>query len=295
MNMEETPKQIITVGSLFAGIGGIELGLEWAQNERYQFKTVWQVECDPYAQAVLKKHWPDVGRWDDVRTFPPAPAEYWRCDVICGGFPCTDISTAGKMAGINGEHSGLWSEYIRTVRAIQPRFVIVENVAALLGLGMGRVLGDLAASGYDAEWECLPAAAFGAPHIRDRVFILAYPESLRARLVHTRSRRQNEKAAVADGSSAAAPLPCDSKRRGLQGGILRSTAPPAEKFTSGRRTSLGTYIGEAWPPEPREDWLDDGLSGPLAEACSRLVGNAVVPQVAQWIGERILEAIRDNE
>jgi site-specific DNA-cytosine methylase len=135
------------------------------------------VEIDPFCQKVLAKHWPNVRRWDDVRTFPPEPTDDWRCDVICGGFPCQDISLAGKGAGLAGERSGLWVQFSRIVCLLRPRFVVVENVSALLIRGLGRVLGDLAACGYDAEWDCIPAAAVGAPHIRDRVFIVSARDS----------------------------------------------------------------------------------------------------------------------
>ena len=98
----------------------------------------------------------------------------FQCDVITGGFPCQNISNAGNRAGIEGEQSGLWKEMLHTIRLVQPKFAVVENVPALLGRGMDRVLGDLAQSGYDSEWDCIPAAAVGAPHRRDRVFIIAY-------------------------------------------------------------------------------------------------------------------------
>src|SRR5687767_562507 len=112
----------MTFGSLFAGIGGFDLGFE-----RAGMRCEWQVEIDPYCRRVLAKHWPDVRRWDDVRTFPPDGD--WGVDVICGGFPCQDISAAGKQAGIEGERSGLWGEYERIIRVLRPRIVVVENVA----------------------------------------------------------------------------------------------------------------------------------------------------------------------
>jgi DNA (cytosine-5)-methyltransferase 1 len=157
---------MLTVGSLFAGIGGFDLGLE-----RAGMKVIWQSEIDPYASAVLKKHWPHVPNHGDIRTIRAGSVE--RPDVLCGGFPCQDISNAGKRAGIDGERSGLWSEYARLIGEIRPRYVIVENVAALLGRGLERVLGDLAALGFDAEWHCIPASAVGAPHRRDRLWIVA--------------------------------------------------------------------------------------------------------------------------
>ena len=151
--------------SLFAGIGGLDLGLE-----RAGMTCVGQVEIDPYCRAVLAKHWPNVPRHDDVRTREYVEGE---ADVICGGFPCQDVSNAGLRAGIAGKRSGLYRELVRAIRVVRPLYAIVENVAALLGRGMGRVLGDLAEIGYDAEWDCLPACALGAPHCRDRVFITA--------------------------------------------------------------------------------------------------------------------------
>ena len=186
----------MNVLDLFSGIGGFSLGLE-----RAGMRTVAFCEIDPYCRRVLAKHWPDVPVWGDIRTLtcewimanatgndvarrrhsggdqPNAEriSENAAIDVICGGFPCQDISVAGKGAGLAGERSGLWSEYARIIGEVRPRYVIVENVAALLGRGIERVLGDLAALGYDAEWDCIPASAVGAPHRRDRVWLVAYP------------------------------------------------------------------------------------------------------------------------
>ena len=131
----------------------------------------WQVEIDEYATRVLEKHWPNVRRHDDVRTWPQDDTE--RVDVICGGFPCQDISYAGQGAGLEGERSELFFEAIRVVRQLRPKYVMLENVAALLTRGLDRVLGELGQIGYDAEWHCIPAASVGAPHIRDRVFVIA--------------------------------------------------------------------------------------------------------------------------
>jgi DNA (cytosine-5)-methyltransferase 1 len=122
---------------------------------------------------VLAKNFPNAERFEDVRT---VGAHNLRpVDVLVGGFPCQDISNAGLRVGIDGERSGLWSEFARIIGELRPQYVLVENVAALLGRGMERVLGDLAEVGYDAEWDCIPAAAVGAPHIRDRVWIFSYP------------------------------------------------------------------------------------------------------------------------
>jgi DNA (cytosine-5)-methyltransferase 1 len=158
---------------LFSGIGGFSLGLERTGG----FKTVAFCEIEPFPRRVLKKHWPEVPIYEDVRTLTAAQlaADGIGVDVICGGFPCQDISTAGKGAGIDGERSGLWREYARLIGELRPRYVLVENVAALLGRGLDRVLGDLAALGFDAEWFPLSAAQLGAPHHRERLWLVAYP------------------------------------------------------------------------------------------------------------------------
>ncbi len=159
---------MMKVGSLFAGIGGFDLGLE-----RAGFEIAWQVEIDEWCQRVLAKHWPHVQRYGDIQSVDWGTVE--PVDVLCGGFPCQDISLAGKGAGLAGERSGLWFEYAKAIEALTPRYVIIENVAALRSRGLDQVLGALAALGYDAEWHCIPASAVGAPHRRDRVWIVAYP------------------------------------------------------------------------------------------------------------------------
>lgn len=159
--------------SLFAGIGGFDLGLERTGG----FKTVAFCEIDPFCLRVLAKHWPEVPCYEDVRTLTAKglAADGIAVDCIVGGFPCQDISFASDAgAGLSGERSGLWSEYARLVSEIRPRLVIVENVAALRVRGLGDVLGDMAALGYDAEWHCIPASAVGAPHPRDRLWIVAH-------------------------------------------------------------------------------------------------------------------------
>jgi site-specific DNA-cytosine methylase len=164
------------IGSLFSGIGGLDLGVEAATGGR----TVWQVERDPWCRTVLANHWPDARRFDDVCA---VGEELEPVDVICGGFPCQDVSVAGKRKGLAGERSGLWSEYARIVRVVRPRIVFVENVSGLLSMEFGRVLGDLAALGFDAEWAVFRASDAGAPHRRERVFVLAVADGNRDGLV----------------------------------------------------------------------------------------------------------------
>jgi len=160
----------LRVLDLFSGIGGFSLGLERTGG----FETVAFCEIDPFCRRVLAKHWPHVRQFEDVTKLKGE--DVGPVDVICGGFPCQDISSQGLRAGLEGERSGLWSEIARLVGELRPSFVIVENVADLLGLGFDRVLGDLATLGYNAEWHCIPAGYIGAPHERDRLWIVAYPE-----------------------------------------------------------------------------------------------------------------------
>ncbi len=157
---------------MFSGIGGFSLGLERAGMETVAF-----CEIDPFCQGVLRQHWPDVPIYNDVTMLKGA--DIGKVEVICGGFPCQDISTSGKHKGIEAARSGLWAEYHRLIGEIQPQYAIVENVRNLLagegGLWFAQVLQDLAEVRYDAEWHCIPAAYVGAPHVRDRVWIVAYP------------------------------------------------------------------------------------------------------------------------
>ena len=155
--------------SFFAGIGGIDLGLERAGHT-----CVGQVEIDDYCLRVLAKHWPDTWRYHDITKLKAE--EIPEAELWTAGFPCQDISNAGKRAGIRGSRSGLFFDWMRAVRVVRPKHMLLENVAALLHRGMGEVCGELAESGYDTEWDCIPAAAVGAPHIRNRIFILAYPK-----------------------------------------------------------------------------------------------------------------------
>ncbi len=163
---------------LFAGIGGFSLGLERAGMETVAF-----CEIEDYPRKVLAKHWPGVPIYEDVKELT---SERLRADgiigrdgidVITAGFPCQDISTAGKGAGIEGERSGLWSEIARLTGELRPRYIILENVSALLSRGLDKVLGDLAEIGYDAEWHCIPASHLGAPHRRDRWWCVCYPDN----------------------------------------------------------------------------------------------------------------------
>jgi DNA (cytosine-5)-methyltransferase 1 len=261
----------MTFGSLFAGIGGMDLGLA-----RAGLTCSWQVEIDPFARRVLEKHWPDVRRWDDVRTFPDGDPDPWMVDLIAGGFPCQDVSQAGKRAGIGGERSGLWCEFARIVRVLRPRYVLVENVGALVQRGLDRVLGDLASFGYDAEWQCLPAAAFGAPHIRDRLFIVAYTDGIRSNPGPERSGRQ-------EGSES-----CLRGAIGPMGHADRVGEPTRSlvkaRVFAGRSTPPGAG---GWAAEPDVGRVAHGVPHRVDRV--RTLGNAVVPQVAEWIGRSLID------
>jgi DNA (cytosine-5)-methyltransferase 1 len=169
----------MNVLDLFSGIGGFSLGLERTGG----FKTVAFCEIEPFCRKVLNKHWPEVPIYEDVRTLTAEclAADGIGVDVICGGFPCQDISRAGYGRGLAGERSGLWSEYARLIGELRPAYVIVENVAALLERGMDTVCGELAAIGYDAEWSTVSSCSLGAPHMRQRVLIVAYPHGFNGR------------------------------------------------------------------------------------------------------------------
>ena len=154
----------------FSGIGGFSYAAEQLVGG---YETVAFVERDPFCQKILCKHWPNVPIHGDIKGFTPARGS---ADVVCGGFPCQDISTAGKQAGIKeGTRSGLFYELMRVIRLVQPQYVVLENVSAILTNGLDTVLGELAQAGFDAEWACIPASAVGACHQRDRWWLIAYP------------------------------------------------------------------------------------------------------------------------
>jgi DNA (cytosine-5)-methyltransferase 1 len=315
----------ITFGSLFAGIGGFDLGFERAGME-----CIWQVEINDYAQKVLAKHWPKVHREADIKTVGKHNLEC--VDVICGGFPCQDISYAGRGAGLDGERSGLFFEAIRVVRELQPRVVVLENVAALLTRGLDRVLGTLAEIGYDAEWHCIPAAYVGAPHIRDRVFVLAYASGDRQfngrkkRDVFGSERRQvgpmqSEPCIASEGGQdsdvadtkrirgESKPEPANRRHERDTGQFVSSSEDVADtdsrrfsrnkKFNgdqegssveTSRRDNANRCSGsDWWATEP--DFCRVAHGVPARVDRLRGLGNAVVPQVAELVGGWVVERL----
>ena len=259
---------MLTVGDLFSGIGGFSLGLE-----RAGMRTRWFSEIDPYASAVLRKHWADVPNHGDVRNVGRGTVE--PVDVLCGGFPCQDISNAGKRAGIDGERSGLWAEYARVIGELRPRYVIVENVSALLGRGLGRVLGDLAALGFDARWDVLSAADCGAFHIRERIWIVAaHPDRLRQ--LQRQGRQQESRRRIGNGTQADA-----------HAGGTRSQKPgaqPAGAHGEQGRRALAQRGG--WPAEPGLVRMVHGVPNRVDRI--RALGNAQVPRVAATAWEVLM-------
>ena len=157
----------LTVGSLFSGIGGLDLGLE-----RAGMRVIWQSEIDPYACKVLKKHWPEVPNYGDIKEIKWE--EVARPDVICGGYPCQPFSQAGKRRG-EEDPRHLWPWVREAISELRPQYAILENVRGHLSMGGLSVIGELAAIGYDAEWRIVSAASVGANHRRDRIIIVAYP------------------------------------------------------------------------------------------------------------------------
>ena len=291
---------------LFAGIGGFTLGLE-----KVGFETVAFCEIEPYAQKVLNKNWPGVKIYDDVRsiTAERLAADGIGVDVITGGFPCQDISVAGKGAGIEGERSGLWSECARLIRELRPRYAIFENVTNLLNGERGdwfkRVLGDISALGYDAEWHCIPASAVGAHHRRDRVWIVAYPngddgrrgdctQSL-GRQSWLESRCSGERQFVAGASEDVADTNESRLQRWLQDGIAYQTGRKVESYES--TTKCGTqwerHRDGYWATEPDVGRVANGV--PSRSHRLKCLGNAVVPQIPELIGRAIMETENDYD
>jgi DNA (cytosine-5)-methyltransferase 1 len=225
--------------ALFAGIGALELGLE-----RSGMMVVGQVEIDPFCRQILSKHWPDVPKHDDVRT----AVEWWeseqrpRVDAICGGFPCQPFSQLGRRRGIADERWG-WPWMRAVIDAVRPRYVVVENVAALLRdtEAFSIILGDLSDLGFDAEWDVVSACSVGAPHTRERLFVLAYPKG----------------------------------GGGELGGRIELT----------RNGDSQRHLHH-WESQPEPHRVADGIARRMDR--NRAIGNAVVPQVAELIGRRIV-------
>ena len=271
----------MTVLDLFSGIGGFSLGLERTGG----FRTAAFCEIDPYCRRVLAKHWPEVPCYDDIRTLTAdrLAADGIAPDVICGGFPCQDISFAGHGAGLDGERSSLWFEYARLIGEIRPRYIIVENVSALLVRGLDRVLGSLAALGYDAEWHCIPACAVGAPHIRDRTWIIAYPAQL------FRDGSYDNTGSTGKCASSFSE-PGNGRDDVAYAQSIRGAERQEYPGWSGAYLNCAGIIGSGWwASEPDVGRVAHGISGRVDRLSA--LGNAVVPQIPELIGRAILAAV----
>ena len=240
---------------LFSGIGGFSYA---AEHLLRGFTTTQFVECSPYCQTVLKKHWPTIPIHDDICTYTAEPGEF---DVICGGFPCQDISAAGNQTGLQGERSGLFYEVMRLVRTARPRFVLLENVGNLLSHANGQtfqeVIYQISKAGYDAEWACIPASDVGACHKRNRMWIVAYTNHPRLEGWESVQRQQSTE-----------------QRPTWTGDPCAVLFPDWRSFVSQPVIRRG----------------DDGFPGRVDRL--KALGNAVVPQVAAIPLRRIRELAR---
>lgn len=266
---------------LFSGIGGFSLGLERTNG----FVTEAFCEVDPFCRRVLAKHWPEVPIYDDVRSLTAgrlAADGLPRPDVVCGGFPCQDISVAGLGAGLAGERSGLWSEMLRIVAEARPRWVLIENVALLRSSGLHTIMVALDALGYMGEWHCIPASAVGAPHQRDRLWVVA----------HAAGRGGQGEQGVVDPEGALVGAVAGAGDRASVR-LPAQGVPGCFGADAAGQGILRGGIGERperspWPPEPALHRMALGVPNRL-DRCKRL-GNAVVPKVVEVIGRAILEA-----
>lgn len=272
--------------------------------------VIWQSEIDPYGSRVLAKHWPHVPNLGDVTKIDWSSVE--RPDLVCGGYPCQPFSVAGSRRGTDDARH-LWPHFADALRVLRPEWALLENVPGHLSLGFGDVLGDLADLGYDTEWECIPAAAVGAPHLRWRLFVVAhanrsrcdgnnrYPSSGRSRL-----RDDARGDARPEGPGPGGPVANADSRRweepqdipagegfvflGTDAGRCGHDVPVSDCFgRPGIQRPEESGMDAAWEVEPGVGRVADGVPSRVDRL--RCLGNAVVPQVAEWIGSRLLEHI----
>lgn len=265
----------VTIGSLFSGIGGLELGLEWAGLG----PVLWQAEMDPYARRVLARHWPEVKRYERVEDVGADAADV---DLICGGFPCQDISQAGRKAGLEGEKSGLWYEFRRIVEAKRPRFVVIENNGHRWRAWVPEVRRQLDALGYASEPLRLYASALGAWHKRDRCFVIADRHSQGLRVQPRGWPGAHGESAVL---AARASAPWVAPNLDGQGELQPSWSIQDERGRTG--DCGGRTI------EPALARGVHGVSHRLDR--ERTLGNAVVPSVAEVIGRLVRRLADDND
>ena len=286
----------LRVLDLFSGIGGFSLGLERTGG----FETVAFCEIEEFPRKVLRKHWPEVPIYNDVRTLTAdvLARDGIAVDVITGGFPCQDLSVAGKQAGMGeGTRSGLWSEIVRLIGELSPRYVIVENVANLLsgpsekrGGWFGRVLGDLAECGYDAEWRNIPACMVSAPHRRERVWIVAHA---------TKMHRDGSKDYACQrlgcwplsklGNDGRSVFMADAAKIRQQRSRQSFFASDCAAQSQGKAVdAFASGVGSVWSAEPAVGRVANGVPNRVDRLAA--LGNAVIPQIPELIGRAILQA-----
>lgn len=255
----------VRIGSLFSGIGGFELGLERAIPGAV---TVWQCEQNKFCQKVLKKHWPGAKIYDDVRNINETVEPV---DILCGGFPCQDISIAGKQRGIeHGTKSGLWWEMHRIARELQPRIIIMENVAAILSVGGRTVLGSLAEMGYDCQWSTVPSGTlFGLPHHRKRWFGVAY--------THFQDVRKPSL------SSISLEKGRSYENRQCIFSYSLQEIEHIKKRSPGKETNPKPFLCGKNDGVPIQ--LDKNINNRL-----KALGNAITPQASEWVGRMIVHS-----
>jgi len=276
---------------LFSGIGGFALGLQ----RTGKVKTIGFCDFDKKTHPVLQKNFPGVPIYDDVRTLKGE--QIGTVDIVTGGFPCQDLSLAGKGAGLAGERSGLWFEMHRIIKETKPKYVIAENVSALRSRGLDQVLRSLAEIGYDAEWHCIPASAVGAPHRRDRIWIVAYPNLHDGRHGSSAQPCQRE-TWVEPGSSGsgltkreAEPNVADSGSEGSQGRLhwWANTQRQSQLGYFGCSSSVdGQQIKDWWTTEPTVGRVANGVPNRVDRI--KQLGNALVPQIVTFIGNALVKA-----
>lgn len=291
--------------SLFSGIGGIDLGLE-----RAGMTCVGQVENDPWCNQILEKHWPTIPRWQDIHDLDPE--ELPDHDLIAGGFPCQPVSLAGARLA-QDDPRWLWPEFFRVVRVVRPRYVVVENVPGVASARMGDVLGDLAQIGYDCEWQSIPAAFVGAPHLRWRIFIVAYPNTMGIRRGRSNTG-SNSDGRFSGGSGGDGADVRETSTGPMADHALTDVAHSNGDSEPGRTVDAGPRSRELVLADTGGEGLErEGLPGParngdwwavepdmgrVAHGVPRRVdrlrglGNAVVPQVAELVGRMIMESQR---
>ena len=286
---------MITCGSLFAGIGGFELGAQWAfEAAGIPHKVLFQVEQNKFCQKVLQKHWPKAQIFDDVRAV--GRHNLPDVDILMGGFPCQDISVAGLQKGIiNGKKSSLWFEMLRVIGELRCPIVVLENVPAIIRVGGSVVVGGLAEIGYNCEWTIVSAKQFGACHLRKRWFCVATNADRdgSGQAFNRRPISSFGKGYEIQQGGSSVPINADracGKRNRRSSGVQQKFDESNMSFYNARRKA------SCWSKSPIEPPLcsvDDGIPDRLARL--RALGNAIVPQCSEYIFEHIIQSHITNK